>query len=1458
MAAPVAVNDNYTTNEDTALGVAALGILGNDTDVDGDALTASVVSTPANGTVTLNTLDGSFTYTPDANFNGTDSFTYQANDGTADSNVATVTLTVTPVNDAPVALDESYTIIEDTTFVVAAPGILGNDTDVDGDALIAFLVSTPAHFSFFSFVADGSFIYTPDANFNGTDSFTYQANDGTADSNVATVTLTVTPVNDAPIAVDDTYTTNENTALTVAAGAILANDTDVDGGALTVSLVSGPANGTVTLNPDGEFTYTPAANFNGTDSFTYTANDGQADSNVATVTLTVTPAIQIVKFVNGQDADMMTGPHVAAGSTLTFTYVVTDTGGAPLANVVVTDDKLGPITSFTGDTNGDSLLDTTETWTYTATATAVAGQQTNTGTVTAEDPTNPGTTVSDDNPANYFGDAPAIQIVKLVNGQDADSPTGPHVAVGSTVTFTYVVTDTGNVPLANVVVTDDKLGAITTFTGDINGNGLLDLTETWTYTQTATALAGQQTNVGTVTAQDFNNPPGTPVTDDNPANYFGDAPAIQIVKFVNGDDADIMTGPHVAVGSPVTFTYQVTNTGNVPLANVAVTDDNGTAANPADDFNPTFGLGDSNGNGLLDLTETWTYTHTATAVAGQQTNLGTVNAQDPNNPPGTTVSDNNPANYFGDAPVDLAITKTDSVTSVVPGASDIYTIVVANNGPSTVSSVTLTDTIPAVLLNPSFSPSTGAYDVVSGEWSGLSLAPGGSVSMTLTGTIDPNATGSLTNTAMVAAPAGTIDTDPTNNTATDTDTLTPQADLSITKTDGVLAVVPGTSDTYTIVVSNTGPSAVTGATVSDPLPAGVIAANWAFAGSSGGGSVSGDTSGSGALATTVDLPVNASVTFTFTVQISPSATGTFLNVATVAPPAGVTDNDPIDNSVTDTDTLTPQADLVITKTDGVTTVLPGTSTTYNIVVTNDGPSTAVNSTVIDLFPAAITAVSWTAMASPGSSVAVPTGFGNIFTPVTLLPDGFAIFTAVAQISPSAIGSLTNTATVAPAGLTDTNPGNNAATDTDVLGAPAIQIVKFVNGEDADMLTGPLVAAGSTVTFTYVVTDTGPVPLSNVVVIDDKLGPITSFTGDTNNNGLLDTTETWTYTATATALAGQQTNLGTVTALEPNTGTPVTDSNPANYFVPEPTSDDFNGDGRGDILFRHDSGEVYLWAMNGLQTAGEGRVALVTNDWHIQGVGDFNGDGNSDFLWRQDSGQVYFWEMDGLQIKEEGPPPHAPVPNDWHIEGTGDFDGDFKSDILWRHDSGQVYLWEMDGLNVKAEGSVTHAPVTTDWHVQGVGDFNGDGNSDVLWHQDGSGQVYVWEMNGQQVQAEGAVAHAAVTSDWHVQGIGDFNGDGNSDVLWRQDGSGQVYVWEMNGQQVQAEGAVAHAPVTSDWHIESVNDFNGDGNSDVLWRQDVSGQVYVWQMNGQQVQAEGAVPHAPVPSDWHVFSDLNFI
>ena len=340
------------------------------------------------------------------------------------------------------------------------------------------------------------------------------------------------------------------------------------------------------------------------------------------------------------------------GSTVTFTYVVTNTGDVPLANVVVTDDKLGAHRRprerrrqqqrpARPDRDLDLHADRHR-------AGRPVDQRRHRHRREQRH------AVTDTNPDNHFGDAAGIRLVKLTNGQDADTPTGPHVPVGSTVTFTYVVTNTGNVPLADVAVTDDKLGPIA---GPSSA-----ATPTATACSTSPRpgpsrrppppLAGQYTNTGTVTGTPA---AGPPVTDSNPDNHFGDAPAIHLVKLVNGQDDDTATGPHVAVGSTVTFTYLVTNTGNVPLANVVVADDKlGTIAG----F-----IGDANANGLLDLTETWTYTKTATAVAGQQTNVGTVTAQ--THPPGPTVTDSNPANYFGGAPASAQIPTLSPLATVL-------------------------------------------------------------------------------------------------------------------------------------------------------------------------------------------------------------------------------------------------------------------------------------------------------------------------------------------------------------------------------------------------------------------------------------------------------------------------------------------------------------------------------------------------------------------------------------------------------------------------------------------------------------------------------------------------------------------------------------------------------------------------------------------------------------------------
>src|SRR5207245_792651 len=230
---------------------------------------------------------GSFTYTPVSNYFGADSFTYRASDGVVNSGIATVSLTITNVNRVPAATNDSYGLNKNSSLTVSAPGVLSNDTDLDGDSLTAVLVATAAHASL-TLTAIGSFTYTPVSNYFGADSFTYRASDGVANSGIATVTLTVTNVNRAPAAGDDSYGLNKNSSLTVNAPGVLSNDTDLDVDALTAVMVATAAHRTLTLNANGSFTCTPVSNYFGADSFTYHASDCVANSGIATVSLTIT------------------------------------------------------------------------------------------------------------------------------------------------------------------------------------------------------------------------------------------------------------------------------------------------------------------------------------------------------------------------------------------------------------------------------------------------------------------------------------------------------------------------------------------------------------------------------------------------------------------------------------------------------------------------------------------------------------------------------------------------------------------------------------------------------------------------------------------------------------------------------------------------------------------------------------------------------------------------------------------------------------------------------------------------------------------------------------------------------------------------------------------------------------------------------------------------------------------
>ena len=189
-AAPVANDDAYSTPPDNGMLVIEPGVLANDTDLNGDPLTAALVTDVSHGTLSL-AVDGGFSYTPNGGFSGIDSFTYTTSDGTATSNMATATITV-GTNVTPVAVADSYQTPRGVALVVAAPGVLVNDSDSDeADTLSANLIAAPTHGSV-ALSPSGAFTYTPQGGFSGADSFTYQANDGTADSNVVTVSLTVT------------------------------------------------------------------------------------------------------------------------------------------------------------------------------------------------------------------------------------------------------------------------------------------------------------------------------------------------------------------------------------------------------------------------------------------------------------------------------------------------------------------------------------------------------------------------------------------------------------------------------------------------------------------------------------------------------------------------------------------------------------------------------------------------------------------------------------------------------------------------------------------------------------------------------------------------------------------------------------------------------------------------------------------------------------------------------------------------------------------------------------------------------------------------------------------------------------------------------------------------------------------------------------------------------------------
>ncbi len=339
-----------------------------------------------------------------------------------------------------------------------------------------------------------------------------------------------------------------------------------------------------------------------------------------------TPSIRLEKLTNGEDADTPTGPRIEVGSTVLWSYVVTNTGDTSLTNVRVTDDRGVTVTC------PKTALQPAESMTCTASGMAVAGQYANLGTATGTPTVGPDVTATD--PSHYFGYRSIITIEKRVNGVDADTPPGPEILVGGLVTWKYWVTNAGDVQLTAVTVTDSDGVAVSC------PKTVLDPGESMTCSASGTAAAGQHSNIGTVTGT----PPSGPAVEANdPAYYKGVAPGIDLEKLVNGVDADTPPGPSIPEGTSLTWTYTVTNTGEVALSSVGVTDSDGftivcpkTALDPGESMTCTYGCAP----GAVKCVPP----PGCTALPGQQENTGTATGTPEG---GSPVSDQDPAYYFG-------------------------------------------------------------------------------------------------------------------------------------------------------------------------------------------------------------------------------------------------------------------------------------------------------------------------------------------------------------------------------------------------------------------------------------------------------------------------------------------------------------------------------------------------------------------------------------------------------------------------------------------------------------------------------------------------------------------------------------------------------------------------------------------------------------------------------------------
>ncbi len=1482
--APTITGFSKSGLEDTPITFAAADFTSTYADAENTPLNSIKVSVlPTLGTLALNgtaisinqaiaSADlANLVYVPNLNVNtptnGADQFTWSASDGALDSTPAKVTISLGPVNDAPTVSDVAKTGSEDTLLSLSSADFVAGFSDVDGNTLNSIqIVSGPSHgvLSYngallntgvtISAANISNISYLGDANYNGNDSFTWIASDGALSSVAAsTFNITLTPVNDAPAITGYVLkTNNEDTLFTFTAADFSSQVTDVDTGdslaMITVTFL--PSQGTLKLNNVNVtanqvilaanlagLTYLPNANVNGSDSFGWTAGDGNSPNGTSEqglVGLTINPVNDpavITSFVKPATEDTafnfnlsdFAGPATFSdvdGNTLssikiislpvsTLTLASNIQGGAPTpvtVGQILTAAEIprltyNPVLNLNGqDQFSWAAFDGSTDISNIAQVTVSLAAVNDPPTISNLSKTQKEDTLVTFTQADFAGKFSDVDGNAIAGITVLDLPTFGTLSLGA-----IAVT-------SNQFIAAPDLASLT-YLSELNYNGPDNFA--WTASDgTTDAVSPAQVSL-TIT----------------PVN---DPPVVNSV--IASPDEDVLY--HF---DPIDFTSQYTDVENSPLSSITITD------------LPT--------NGFLVLQGA---TASTTLTAGR-----TIAAADIGKLSYISKLNFNGADSFG-------WTASDGQLNAVTPAR-VSLMVAPVNDPPTLGTLTKNAqenvdlTISAANFGSVFS------DVDAGD------------TMQSIRITDLPSHGNLVLRSTVIDPITSIATVSDVNVPFNTP-LIPAAAGGFFDAPPSDPTVPGSDLVYIPDPDYFGADAFQWTASDGQADSAVATANVNVARVNKLPTIASDINVTGL----EEQPI-AFTTDQFASLFSDTDGGTFTSITVVSRPQNgilmlgtttVTGGQVI--AAADIATLTYKGNPNFFGADSFTWNLSDGQSQFgsdlaanpalvsiSLANVNDAPTFSIGSTLLTTMVGnpVNTLTSFISGFNPGpneSSSQSLAGYSvlSVSNPSLFLGqptlDNTGNFTF--QAAASGTGGIATVVVQALDSGDTTNGGVNATTKTLSIAVAPRPVVSLLSASPATLTESDSstftfqvslsTASTQTVRVAYSTVDGTATAASNdYVALNDVLTfnpgqTLQTITVTARGNSVIEPNETFGLSLTGVTNG----DLGTL-----NQATTTIINNDFTEIA------DFNHDGKPDIVWRNDqTGEVYVWTMNGANRIGDTFLKKVVDasgandpNWQIQSLADFTGDGQTDILWRNvATGDLLVWEMNGTQfvqdvfIKDNMGAAITNIDPSWQIKEVADFNLDGHQDLFWvNNKTGETYFWEMNG-STRTLDMPSIFVGTSGWQVEGTGDFNGDGNVDLLWRNVNSGALTIWEMNGFDRIKDVPVNKTVLDPGWTVEGIADFTNDGKVDVLWRNVPSGINLVWEMNGTATVNDLTL---PVVNDlnWEIAGVADYLNNGSPDVLWRNYSTGDTLIWNLNGTTRIADVPVTPAITDVDWEV-------